>query len=167
MAGHLPPWARGTCRCPSQTGSPLKRLSLMFLKKKIVSGQILRILLTAIIEAQSRKSGLRGQTLDIEACLCISTPFLSKAWIFAKLSMAHGSFYCNELWPVTISHLRTPVENMARACCTVQTRIGARPGSRLEPDSTKMFTMYDVITLIPAHWVIIIRAPILRVTFKW
>ena len=51
---------------------------------------------------------------------------------------------------------------MARACWTVHTRMGASPGSRLDPDSTKMFTMYDVITLIPAHWVIIIRAPILR-----
>ena len=63
---------------------------------------------------------------------------------------------------IRIRHLRTPVENMARACWTVHTRMGARPGSRLDPDSTKMFTMYDVITLIPAHWVIIIRAPILN-----
>ena len=62
---------------------------------------------------------------------------------------------------VSYEDLRTPVENMARACWTVHTRMGARPGSMLDPDSTKMFTMYDVITLIPAHWVIIIRAPIL------
>ena len=50
---------------------------------------------------------------------------------------------------------------MARACWTVHTRMGASPGSRLDPDSAKMFTMYDVITLIPAHWVIIIKVPIL------
>ena len=59
------------------------------------------------------------------------------------------------------------MENMARACWTVHTRMGASPGSRLDPDSTKMFTMYDVITLIPAHWVIIIRAPILRSDLCW
>ena len=53
---------------------------------------------------------------------------------------------------------------MARACWTQLTKIGARSGSRLDPDSTKMFTMYDVITLIPAHWVIIIKVPILMIS---
>ena len=28
MAGNLPPWVRGMCRCPSQTGSPLHNVHL-------------------------------------------------------------------------------------------------------------------------------------------
>ena len=50
---------------------------------------------------------------------------------------------------IRIRHLRTPVENMARACWTQLTRMGARSGSRLKQKKLMLFFFVAVLLLIP------------------